>query len=466
MSAVCGDSIEPKLPVLVVDDEADMRTALAVSFARRGWQVEAAAGRNEALARLRLRKHSLVVTDVRMPDGDGFEVMRAAREINSEIAVILLTAFASVPDAVAAMKSGACEYLVKPVPLERLLETAEKVCAAKALASRECKIVGSSPALLGALAQAQQAARSDADVLIQAESGTGKELLARLIHRSSPRGAGPFVAINCAGIPEPLLESELFGHGRGAFTGAESAQPGKFQLAHGGTLVLDEIGEMPLSLQPKLLRALQEREFYRLGEAHPVKVNIGVIATTNRPLAEMVSNGSFRADLYYRLNVIPLSLPPLRERPEDIRELALHFSRIFSGNTAQLPEVLLEQFESYPWPGNVRELMNVVRRMLALQPTDLSSFALAGTEFHAPLPLLPLLKESPRAYSGANAISSLQPGVSLQSMEKRLLEVTLDANCGNRSRTAEMLGISLRTVRNKIREYNLPPRRQYAQIHD
>lgn len=458
---------ETRPQVLVVDDEAAMRTALEVSFARREWQVESAAGKGDALSRLRLRSPALVVTDMRMPDGDGFEVMQAAREMSPQSAVILLTAFGSVTDAVAAMKSGACEYLLKPVPFERLLEAADRVCARRKLTSDDAGLIGSSPAFLLAIAQARQVAKSDADVLIEAESGTGKELLARMIHSTSARRSRPLVALNCAGFPESLLESELFGHGRGAFTGAETAQPGKFQLAEGGTLLLDEIGEMPLTLQPKLLRALQEREFYRLGESHPVKVNIRVIATTNRPLAAMVGEGRFRADLYYRLNVIPLSLPPLRERREDVRELANYFACKFANPSAELPENLLKQFENYDWPGNVRELSNVVRRTLALRqgsfeaPAGDCSPRIAGSC----MPWLPQVPERfiPRPITPPG---TLQPGVSLESMERRLFEMTLDATGGNRSRAAEMLGVSLRTVRNKVREYNLPSRRQYARSND
>jgi DNA-binding NtrC family response regulator len=454
--------------VLVVDDEAAMRSALDVSFARRGWKVASAAGTRDALASMQLRRPDLVITDVRMPDGDGFAVMNAARKLVPQSAVILLTAFASVPDAVSAMKSGACEYLVKPVSLEQLLETADRVCAAANSLPRQ--MIGSSPALRHALDTAQQAAASDADILIQAESGTGKELLARMVHSLSARRECPFIAINCAGIPESLLESELFGHGRGAFTGAEKTQLGKFQLADTGTLLLDEVGEMPLSLQPKLLRALQEREFYPLGEARPVKVNIRVVATTNRPLATMVSAGTFRSDLYYRLNVIPLSLPPLRERREDIRELAKHFARTFgtSSADAQLPEPLLSQFERYAWPGNVRELANAVRRTLALRhESELAGFANAFSSCSSAAGfVLPDAVSLTGNGDCDRMFPGLHAGTSLQEMERQLLEITLDATHGNRSRAAEMLGVSLRTVRNKIREYNLPPRRQYAQGND
>jgi transcriptional regulator with PAS, ATPase and Fis domain len=247
-----------------------------------------------------------------------------------------------------------------------------------------------------------------------------------------------------------LLESELFGHAKGAFTGALASKPGKFELAHGGTLLLDEVGEMPLLLQPKLLRALQEREFDRLGDTRPVKVDIRVIATTNRPLEEMVKQNQFRADLYYRLNVIPLRLPPLRERASDVRELAEHFVRLYaaSGKTPRLLPELVQRLEQYSWPGNVRELANLMRRAVALSQGDLGKEVLDESEV-------------PEVDTSATA---LRAGVSLEQAERRLLEVTLDATAGNRSRAAEMLGISLRTVRNKIRDYGLPPRGTY--VHD
>ncbi|HVO79394.1 MAG TPA: sigma-54 dependent transcriptional regulator [Terriglobales bacterium] len=437
--------------VLVVDDEATMRAALAASFARNGWKVETAGGTSEAVAKFRRGLHPLVVTDIRMPDGDGFAVMREVRAMSPQTAVILLTAFGSVPDAVAAMKGGACDYLVKPVAFEELERAAQRILErAQALGPERTQLVGHSPALLRALERARQVAGTDADILIQAESGTGKELLARMVHRLSPRRDRSFVAVNCAAFPETLLESELFGHTKGAFTGALAAKAGKFELAHGGTLLLDEVGEMPLALQPKLLRVLQEREFDRLGDTRAVKVDIRVIATTNRPLEAMIREGCFRADLYYRLNVIPLSLPPLRERLDDIPELAEHFARLYapSGASPKLLPEFLARLEQHPWPGNVRELANLMRRAVALSPGEIGLEVLEPSEIEA-------------TESGGER---LRPGLSLESMERRLLEVTLDATAGNRSRAAEMLGVSLRTVRNKIRDYGLPARSSY--VHD
>jgi len=306
-------------------------------------------------------------------------------------------------------------------------------------------MVGRSATLLAALDEARHAARSGADILLEAESGTGKELLARLIHEDSSRSAKPFVAINCAAVPENLLEAELFGHVRGAFTGALANRIGKFELANGGTLLLDEIGEMPLVLQPKLLRVLQEREFYRLGDTRPIHVNVRVIASTNRPLRSLVGEGRFREDLYYRLNVIPLTMPPLRLRGEDVIELAEYFAAKFAA--PQSPPGMGEPFRaalrSHQWPGNVRELANTIRRAVALSD---------GNELKADV----LRLASPPALGPA---PWLKPGLSLREAEKALLEITLEATAGNRTHAAELLGISLRTVRNKIREHGLPPRR-------
>ena len=307
-------------------------------------------------------------------------------------------------------------------------------------------ILGSSPPLLAALERARQAARSDADILLEAESGTGKELLARLIHDESSRAGRPFIAINCAAVPETLLESELFGHVRGAFTGALGATPGKFALASGGSLLLDEIGEMPLVLQPKLLRVLQEREFYRLGDSRPMHVDLRVIAATNRRLQLLVAEGRFREDLYYRLSVIPLSLPPLRERGDDVIELAEYFAAKFAAPAAppRISEAFRAALRAHHWPGNVRELANTMRRAVALCD---------GGEIGAhQIQLAP-------AGAAMTPAGWLRPGLSLRELEKTLLEITLNATAGNRTHAAELLGVSLRTVRNKIREHGLPPRR-------
>jgi DNA-binding NtrC family response regulator len=445
--------------VMVVDDEPGIRTALRANFLRHGWRVETASSVREANRQLEGRAFDLIVTDIRLPDGTGMDVMRSTRRLSPGTAVILLTAYGSVPDAVNAMRDGAFDYLTKPISFDQLQATAAQVMRrARVMPVDEVApaggIIGRSPLLLRAIQRARAAASTGADVLIEAESGTGKELLARFIHDSSDRSRKPFVAVNCAAVPEALLESELFGHGRGAFTGAIAAKPGKFELADGGTILLDEIGEMPLHLQPKLLRALQEREFARLGEARSVHVDIRVIATTNVSLSAMVERGQFRGDLYYRLNVIPLSLPPLRDRTEDIPVLAQFFAEKHAaqlGSKApRLHPEFLDRLQSHDWPGNVRELGNFMRRVLTLSETrDINAGCFemefqgtsrvpASSPMQAPVPLA---------------------GTPIRHVERLHVESTLALTDGNRTHAAEMLGISLRTLRNKIREYGLPPRR-------
>jgi len=439
--------------LLIADDDAGMRAALEARFQRRGWQVDLAANGADALGKFRQVRHPLVITDVRMPGRDGFELMREVQATSPRTAVILLTAYGCVPDAVEAIRNGACDYLVKPVCFEKLELAVEQVLQRAQQASKETEsLVGHSPVWQQALERAQQAAATDADILIEAESGTGKELVARLIHRLSHRSDGPFVALNCTAFPEALLESELFGHARGAFTGAVGARPGKFETAHGGTLLLDEVGEMPLALQPKLLRVLQEREFDRLGSNHAVRVDIRVIATTNQPLEAAVREERFRADLYYRLNVIPLTLPALRDRVEDIPELACHFARLYepAGAPVQLAPELIEQLQQHPWPGNVRELSNFVRRAVALSRGN--QIGLEAFQYGKIPPMSVRLGPD------------WKPGLSLGEMERQLFAMTLDATGGTRARAAALLGVSLRTVRNKVRAYGLPPRSDY--VHD
>jgi DNA-binding NtrC family response regulator len=451
--------------VLVVDDEPGMRTALRANFLRYGWRVETASGVREAARAFELTSFDLVVSDIRMRDGDGFEVMCSVLKNSPTTAVILLTAFGSVPEAVESMRNGAFDYLTKPVSFDQLQAAAARVMlkmremnspiknpiALSDAATASSGIVGRSPLLLQALQRARAAASTDADVLIEAESGTGKELLAKFIHHASDRSRKPFIAVNCAAVPEHLLESELFGHAKGAFTGASAAKAGKFELADGGTLLLDEIGEMPLSLQPKLLRILQEREFERLGETRSIHVNIRVIATTNASLGTMVEEGRFRSDLYYRLNVIPLSIPALRDRREDIPALANYFAERFATETQgampTLDPSFIERLTANDWPGNIRELANFMRRVLSLNREAMIDAECFDREFqplrktHAAAPTMPMA------------------GTPISVLERMHLENTLELAHGNRTHAAEMLGISLRTMRNKIREYGLPPRR-------
>ncbi len=442
--------------VLVVDDEPGIRMALKANFQRAGWEVETAAGATEAIRKFGETRFPLVVTDVRMPDGNGLELMRNVRAADGSTAVILLTAFGTVAEAVQAIRGGACDYLTKPFSFDQLQLAVSRVLRRTdpqpASNRKRTEIVGNSPALTKALDRARLAARTNADVLIEAESGTGKEILARFIHESGDRRDKPFVAVNCAAVPEQLLESELFGHSRGAFTGAVTAKAGKFELANGGTLLLDEIAEMPLDLQPKLLRVLQERELERLGEVRTIPVNIRVIATTNVSLQAQVEQGRFRADLYYRLNVIPLTLPPLRERSEDVPVLAEYFAANFARQAQRPAPHLSPEFlaglQKHTWPGNARELGNFIRQVVAM-----SNGSEIGPENLAP--------EPPRrpAPQATPTRVSLRAGTSMRELERQLLETTLQLTAGNRTHAAEMLGVSLRTIRNKIREFGLPPRR-------
>ena len=446
--------------VLVVDDEPGMRTALEASFLRQGWRVETAGGAQEASLAMNRMRFDLVVSDIRMRDGDGFEVLSSARKGAPSTPVILLTAYGSVPEAVESMRGGAFDYLTKPVSFEQLQAAAHKVMqracqsgtdAAPHAGTANTQIIGRSAQLLKAMERGRAAASTDADVLIEAESGTGKELFARYIHDTSSRSRKPFVAVNCAALPENLLESELFGHAKGAFTGANAAKPGKFELANGGTLLLDEIGEMPLNLQPKLLRVLQEREFERLGESRNIRLDIRVVATTNAPLATMVEDGRFRSDLFYRLNVIPLSIPPLRERRDDIPALAEYFATKFAAEKGGAIPVLspgfIEQMQAHRWPGNVRELANFMRRVLSLHPGGV----IDAEQFHEEF------RDFPAAGSKPASVPAV--GITISKLERMHLENTLALTNGNRTHAAEMLGISLRTMRNKIKEYGLPARR-------
>ena len=449
----------PNAAVLVVDDEPGVRAALEISFQRQGWRVDSAAGAQEAIHKFVATPFPLVVTDMRMPDGNGVEVMHAVRNASPSTAVILLTAYGNVPEAVQAIRSGACDYLMKPVSSDQLRSAVQRVMQQAGWGAGlddGCEMVGRAPSLQRALERARIAAATDADVLIEAESGTGKELLARYIHHISDRSAKAFVAVNCSAVPEHLLESELFGHARGAFTGATAPKAGKFELANGGTILLDEVAEMPLALQPKLLRALQEREFERLGETRSLRVDIRVIATTNVSLSAMVEQGKFRADLYYRLNVIPLSLPPLRERREDIAVLSRSFADKFAAQGRRPAQRLHPDFvarlESHDWRGNVRELHNFMRRVVALNQSAELGAECFDQEFAEAGQTASIEPQKTRR-------STVAPGTPMRCVERQLLEDTLGLTEGNRTRAAEMLGVSVRTIRNKIRQYGLPPRR-------
>jgi two-component system response regulator FlrC len=431
--------------ILVVEDDASLREALCDTLELAGYQVAAAANGIAALAQLEQADARLVLSDVQMEQMDGFALLEHLQRRRPEIPVLLMTAYGTIQKAVQAMQSGACDYLVKPFEADVLLDHVARHIAPPSEAAAPAGRASEDGAMQALYSLAAKVAASEASVLIQGESGTGKEVLARYIHNASPRSQGPFVAINCAAIPDNMLEAILFGYEKGAFTGAYQAVPGKFEQAQHGTLLLDEITEMPLALQAKLLRVLQEKEVERLGARKPIALDVRVLATTNRLLKEQVEKGEFREDLYYRLNVFPLNLPPLRERRADIVPLALELlQRHWRG--AAPPPILDESARvrllAYHWPGNVRELENVVQRAIILQ-----EHGRIGNEAIV-FENQPLSVGAPTPAATGTADSPLESG--LRSLEEKIILDTLREENGNRKATAERLGVSERTLRYKL----------------
>jgi two-component system response regulator FlrC len=439
--------------LLVVDDEPQMLIAINESLRRCGYSITTAGSGMEALCRLREKCFQVVITDMRMPEVTGLDLLRKVKTLAPQTPVILLTAYGTIQNAVDAMKHGAFDYLLKPFPVEALESVVRRALAS--VPGRDDgaphEILTQDAALSRVLEQAVQAAASTATVLVEAESGTGKELLARMIHRRSPRSAGPFIAVNCAALPENLLESELFGFEKGAFTGASLSKPGKFELANRGTLLLDEIGEMAPILQAKLLRVLQEKEVDRIGGKAPVRIDVRVVATTNRDLASLVRAGDFREDLYYRLNVLRLTIPPLRDRAGDIPLLTDLFCRRygdqFGKGEIRCSQEALRRLGAHTWPGNVRELENTIQRAVALAP---------GPIIEADALSLP--DDTPVPAASSSAAADAVSGTTVREMERLLIRRTLEDTGGNRTRAAKMLGISLRTLRNKLNEFGLQDR--------
>src|ERR671914_1130924 len=369
-------------PVLLVEDKDSLREMLRLALEAQGHLVLQARDEAEALQQLRQGRPAVVLTDLKLPNGDGFGVLRAAKELDPELQVIVMTAYGSIQDAVTAMREGAMDFLAKPVDPDHLLLMVERAIAQRRMLSEYIllkeemaerrgapRIIGEDARLRHVLQQLHRASGTDATVLLEGESGTGKELFARGLHALSPRADAPFVAINCAAIPDTLLETELFGHEKGAFTGAATRKPGRFELAHRGTLFLDEIGDLPLSLQAKILRALEEKRFERVGGTQSLHVDVRVVAATNRHLKQAVAARVFREDLYFRLSVFPIMIPPLRERSQDIPILATHFVEKFSRDMNKklaLSLAALDELKAYSWPGNVRELQNCIERAVIL----------------------------------------------------------------------------------------------------
>jgi DNA-binding NtrC family response regulator len=425
----------------------------------------------EAEAALRTTRPAIVLSDLRLPEGDGFGVLRAAKEIEPEMPVIVMTAFGSIQDAVAAMKEGALDFLAKPVDPDHLLLMVERALVQRRLATENMilkdelaqrrgapQIVGEDAKLKQVSLALHRAAATDTTVLLEGESGTGKELFARALHALSPRADGPFIAINCAAIPENLLETELFGHEKGAFTGASARKPGKFELAHRGTLFLDEIGDLPLALQAKILRGLEEKRFERVGGTVPIQVDVRVVAATNRHLKAAVAARQFREDLYFRLSVFPITIPPLRERVDDIPTLARYFIDKFCRDLNKRPLVLSpsaeEELRAYAWPGNVRELQNCIERAAILTEGETIHPRHLNLSFRASVAASAPVEDDASSWDMSGSLADVLRRT-LTEVERRKIELVLKEASGNRGRAAELLQVSYKTLTTKLREHGL-----------
>jgi two-component system, NtrC family, response regulator HydG len=452
--------MKDKPRILVVDDEAGIRMMLRAVLEEEGYEIFEAADGPEAIRAVERDPLDLVLLDIRMTRMDGIETLAEIRKISPLIPVLMMTAYATVKTAVEALKAGAFEYLAKPLDIEELKILVQKALEYYRLREENLtlkerlgarfdfsRIVGRGRKMSELFDFLAQIAPSEATVLILGESGTGKEIVANALHQNSPRAQQPFVKVACAALPETLLESELFGHEKGAFTGAVARREGRFQAAHRGTIFLDEVGEMSPAIQTKLLRVLQEREFEPVGSLRTVKVNVRVIAATNKELDREVKEGRFREDLYYRLNVIPVHLPPLRERKEDIPALAHHFLTFYGErNKKEIREIspkALDLLVRYDWPGNIRELENCLERAVIV----------SRGEAIAPLDLPPAIRNL--SVEKESSEIPFPAGLSLQDAEKALIFKTLEDAGGNRSRAAEILGINRRTLQMKLKEYGI-----------
>ena len=451
--------------ILLVEDKESLRRVLRLTLENSGYSVTEAADARAAVREIERLPHRMVLTDLRMPNGSGLDVLRASKEADADVPVIVMTAYGSVDEAVQAMKDGAHDFLQKPVDSNHLLLLVERALEQARLRTENLllreewskrygfpRIIGESDAIKRAVGETQRVAQTEATVLLLGESGTGKELFARAVHHLSNRRDKPFVAINCAAIPETLIENELFGHERGAFTGASDRRLGKFELAAGGTVFLDEIGELPLAVQGKLLRAIEEKAVDRIGGKAPVPVDVRIVAATNKDLRAAVDKGEFRGDLFFRLAVFPIEIPPLRERGEDVvllaRSFAAQLGKELRGREAILSETSVAALRTHRWPGNVRELENSIERacILAdganLEPADLG---LDGDG-----------AQDPRGF-GFDISGTLgevnERAVRL--VERRKIAETLAATDGNKTRAAEALGVSYKTLLTKIKDYAL-----------
>jgi two-component system response regulator HydG len=442
--------------ILIVDDEKSHRLMLRAHLEGEGFQIVEASDGHEAVDLVNERSFDLVLMDIRMPTMDGIEALKRIKEATAATPVIMMTAYGSINSAVEALQAGATDYLTKPLDMDELIFKAKKALHYRQLEEENIlqkerlgirfdfsSIIGTSPHMKELFETLSMAAPTEATILLLGESGTGKELVANAIHQNSPRKDKPYVKVNCAALPETLLESELFGHEKGAFTGAIDKKKGRFERADGGTLFLDEIGEMSPPTQTKILRVLQEREFEAVGGAKTIKVDARIIVATNKDLAEEVKQGKFREDLYYRLNVVPITIPPLRERTEDIPLLAEHFLRIYSEKNKWkikgFGTGVMDAFIGYTWPGNVRELENIVERTVIMSREDTIT-----------------LGDLPPGIAGPQQKRDrTPPPTSLRDVEHETILKTLHQTGGNRTHAAQILGITRKTLQNKIKEYGI-----------
>jgi DNA-binding NtrC family response regulator len=459
-------------PVLLVEDKEGLRDVLRRAVEREGFAVTACADGGEALGALRKERFQIVLTDLKLPGADGLEVLRAARRSEPTLPVIVMTAYGTVQDAVAAMRDGAYDFLEKPVDHDHLLALMQRALQHRSLVRENSflkerfaeelgspSILGKSPALRDALIQIEKVAVTDATVLLGGESGTGKELFARAVHHLSRRKQGPFFAINCAAIPESLLENELFGHEKGAYTGAGAARRGKMEMADGGTLFLDEIGDLSPALQGKILRVIEQRCFERVGGTETRSVDLRLVAATNRDLKSLVESGGFRQDLYFRLSVFPVQIPSLRSRREDIALLASHFATRFAAeqNRRTVPAISPEAMSlltGYPWPGNVRELENAMERAVILCEGD----RISSSHFNLSGPSAVETEERVRSLVDLNGSLSEVASRAASLAEREKIRLVLEDVGWNKTRAAELLQVSYKTLLSKLKELQVQER--------
>ncbi len=453
-----------KIKILVVDDELSMREFLSILLEREGYDVSVAGSAEEALRLIELSLFDLVLSDVQMPGLSGIELLSRIKQISPETGVLMVTAFSAAEQAVEAMKLGAYDYIAKPFKIEEIKQLVKNALEKQGLKRENlllkrdvherdsyCGIIGKSRKMKELFDMIQKVAASQSSVLVQGESGTGKELAARAVHNCSPRKSKPFVAVNCGAIPENLIESELFGHKRGSFTGAVNDRPGLFEQAEGGTLFLDEIGELPLLLQTKLLRVLQEREFKRVGCSQTRKTDVRIICASNRDLEAQVRENSFREDLFYRINVVQLQMPPLRERIEDIPLLVEHFCEKYGnggpGVKVTVTPDAIKAFMNYPFPGNIRELENCVERSLIMNPELISENSLPKQVLASKIACLSANIDIP---DGGMQLEPL-----LEELEKKYLLKALEMTGGAKKKAGELLGMSFRSFRYRLAKFGL-----------